>query len=122
VLLTQNQLPAVNITGFDEEDFFVNPDDAKSGLIVNGTLPVNNDEGVHSLTDVPVFAMGPCHQTFAGVYNSIDVFYHLANCMGLSRTSPSDSEDGNNWSKHYGDKFGYHQYTEKNPRYRPTRK
>jgi alkaline phosphatase len=33
--------PAINITGFDNEDFFVNYVDAVTGFIVNGTLPVN---------------------------------------------------------------------------------
>ena len=65
----------------------MNPDDAKSGFIINGTLPTDADQGVHSLTDVPVFAMGPGQDLFGGVYNSIDVFYHIATALGLSRTS-----------------------------------
>jgi hypothetical protein len=35
------RVPAINITGFDEEDFFVNYVDAVTGFIVNGTLPVS---------------------------------------------------------------------------------
>lgn len=35
------RLPALNITGFDNEDFFVNYVDAVTGFIVNGTLPVS---------------------------------------------------------------------------------
>ncbi len=96
------QLPATNITGFDEDDYFVNPEDAKSGFIVNGTLPTTADQGVHSLTDVPVFAMGPCQDIFGGVYNSIDIFYYLAECLGLSRSSAPEGTVGNNWSKHHG--------------------
>ena len=34
--------------------------------MVNGTLPVGADQGVHSLTDVPVFAQGPCQEMFGG--------------------------------------------------------
>ena len=34
------RVPAINITGFDNEDFFVNYVDAVTGFIVNGTLPV----------------------------------------------------------------------------------
>ena len=35
------RVPAINITGFDNEDFFVNYVDAVTGFIVNGTLPVS---------------------------------------------------------------------------------
>lgn len=79
--------PAVEIEE-DSKDFYVNPKDGKGGLLLNGTLPVDNDQGVHSLTDVPVFAMGPCQELFGGVYNSIDIFFHMAECLGLSRTKP----------------------------------
>ena len=59
--------------------------DAVTGFLVNGTLPVSADQGVHSLTDVPVFAQGPCQDLFGGVYGNIDVFYGMAECLGLSR-------------------------------------
>jgi alkaline phosphatase len=78
------RVPAVNLT--EAADYTVNPEDAKSGFIVNGTLPVSDDQGVHSLTDVPVFAMGPCQELFGGVYNSIDIFFSMAECLGLSDT------------------------------------
>ncbi|KAK5941034.1 hypothetical protein PMZ80_006311 [Knufia obscura] len=82
------RIPALNVTGFDEDDYYVNYIDAVTGFIVNGTLPVSADQGVHSLTDVPVFTQGPCQADFGGVFNSIDVFYKMAGCLGLSRTSP----------------------------------
>jgi alkaline phosphatase len=47
-------------------DYYVNPKDGQGGILLNGTLPVENDQGVHSLTDVPVFAMGPCQEMFGG--------------------------------------------------------
>lgn len=71
-----------------DEDFYVNPKEPV-GITLNGTLPIENDQGVHSLTDVPVFAMGPCQELFGGVYNSIDIFYGMAECFGLARGSPS---------------------------------
>ncbi|KIX94153.1 uncharacterized protein Z520_10179 [Fonsecaea multimorphosa CBS 102226] len=83
------RVPAINITGFSNEDFFVNYVDAVTGFIINGSLPVTADQGVHSLTDVPVFTRGPCTELFSGVFNSIDIFYGMAECLGLSRTSPS---------------------------------
>lgn len=119
------RVPADNITGFDSDDYFVNPEDNVGGFIVNGTLPTDAVVGVHSLTDVPVFAGGPCSEKFGGVYNSIDVFYKIADCLGLSQVpshpghyqSPTDHKD--NWSKYEAEKekYGYHRYTEKAPRY-----
>jgi alkaline phosphatase len=77
---------ATNITGYLANNYFVNPADAVTGFVVNGTLPTSNSQGVHSLTDVPVFAQGPCSEIFGGVYSSIDVFYKMAECLGLSRS------------------------------------
>jgi len=56
--------------------------------VINGTLPVENDQGVHSLTDVPIYAMGPCQDLFSGTMNSIDIFYNMAECLGLARGQP----------------------------------
>jgi len=66
-------------------DYYAHPADGTGGILLNGTLPVSDDQGVHSLTDVPVFAMGPCQQRFGGVYSSIDVFFGMAECFGLAR-------------------------------------
>jgi len=62
--------------------------DAVTGFLVNGTLPLTSDEGVHSLTDVPVFAQGPCQELFGGVYNSVDIFFYMAECLGLASKGP----------------------------------
>ena len=72
-------------------DYYANPSDGAGGILLNGTLPVENDQGVHSLTDVPVFAMGPCQDMFGGVYNSPDIFVGMANCFGLARGTPPKS-------------------------------
>ncbi|KAL8651065.1 MAG: hypothetical protein Q9226_004869 [Calogaya cf. arnoldii] len=77
--------PAINSTA-DEDDYIVNYKDAVTGFLVNGTLPVDSSTGVHSLTDVPVFAQGPCQELFGGVYNNIDLFFSMAACLGLART------------------------------------
>jgi len=67
------------------QSYIVNYKDAVSGFVMNGSLPVSDAQGVHSLTDVPVFAMGPCQGSFSGVYSSTDIFFGIANCFGLSR-------------------------------------
>ncbi|KAI0592718.1 alkaline phosphatase H [Biscogniauxia sp. FL1348] len=74
-----------NTPGFGSRDYFVAADDSPDGFIVNGTLPVSESSGVHSMTDVAVFAMGPCQETFGGVYGNIDLFYKMANCLGLGQ-------------------------------------
>lgn len=50
---------------------------------------------MHSLTDVPVFAMGPCQELFGGVYNNIDIFFNMANCLGLARDSSAPGNANN---------------------------
>lgn len=69
--------------------------------------------------------MGPCQANFGGVYSSIDIFYNIADCLGLSRTSSGDDSPAGyggdaegNWEK-YGDKekYGYHHYDMESPRY-----
>ncbi|PKY08447.1 alkaline phosphatase [Aspergillus campestris IBT 28561] len=67
-----------------ESSYVANYKDAVTGFLINGTLPVDAAEGVHSLTDVPVFARGPCQELFGGVYNSVDVFFYMAECLGLA--------------------------------------
>jgi len=53
---------------------------------------------VHSLTDVPVFAQGPCSEKFAGVYNNIDIFFNMAECLGLARGNSAPGSSGNSTS------------------------
>ncbi|KAK7708618.1 hypothetical protein SLS64_006720 [Diaporthe eres] len=84
--------PATNISGFDSDDYFVNPTDNVGGFVANGTLPTNEAQGVHSLTDVAVFAQGPCQELFGGVYSAIDIFYNMAECLGLAL--PTNVTDG----------------------------
>lgn len=77
--------PATTLDGKGSSDYYANPADEKGGFVVNGTLPTDQSQGVHSLTDVPVFAMGPCQDTFGGTYGNIDLFYKMAECLGLGQ-------------------------------------
>ncbi|KAK2807461.1 hypothetical protein FQN51_003288 [Onygenales sp. PD_10] len=79
--------PAVELVE-GSDNYYVNYKDAVSGFVINGTLSVGESQGVHSLTDVPVFAMGPCQEEFGGVYNNIDIFFNIAKCLGLGRSKP----------------------------------
>ena len=78
--------PATTLTN-TSTSYYVNPTDNIDGFVVNGTLPTYEAQGVHSLTDVPVFAMGPCQADFGGVYGNIDIFFNIANCLGLARAN-----------------------------------
>jgi hypothetical protein len=73
------------------DGYYADPKDSTAGFTINGTLPTTEGQGVHSLTDVPVYAMGPCQELFSGVYNNIDMFYKMAECFGLGL--PSDGSD-----------------------------
>lgn len=77
--------PAISAKG-DKLGNVANYKDAVTGFLINGTLPVDASQGVHSLTDVPVFARGPCQELFGGVINSIDIFFGMAECLGLSES------------------------------------
>jgi alkaline phosphatase len=90
------RVPALNRTGLPTTDFYVNDKDSPGGFVVNGTLPVSADQGVHSLTDVPVFAQGPCQDLFGGVYGNIDIFFGMAECLGLSRPGGNNTKGGDN--------------------------
>ncbi|KAL0954950.1 hypothetical protein HGRIS_003883 [Hohenbuehelia grisea] len=61
-----------------------NSQDQSQGFVVEGTLPVSESQGVHSLQDVSVFASGPGSDAFRGVYNSIDIFFKMADALGLA--------------------------------------
>lgn len=82
VIKDKPRTPAVEV---GENGYMVNAAQTLDGFVVNGTLPVSESQGVHSLTDVPVFAMGPCQELFGGVYSAIDVFYGMASCLGLGQ-------------------------------------
>jgi alkaline phosphatase len=74
------RVPATNSTP-SGNDYIVSPSDNVDGFVVNGTLPVYESQGVHSLTDVPVYATGPGSECFRGVYNSIDIFQKMASVL-----------------------------------------
>lgn len=87
-----SRTPATTLTGMGDDDYYVNPTDRTGGFVVNGTLPTTESQGVHSLTDVPVFAQGPCSGNFGGVYSNTDVFFKIASCLGLGH--PTKKTDG----------------------------
>ncbi|TDZ61792.1 Alkaline phosphatase H [Colletotrichum trifolii] len=82
-----HEAPRRVVVESEEDGYVANPEDGEGGFFVQGTLPTSSPSGVHSITDVPLFAMGPCQQTFAGVYDNTDVFFKIASCLGLGQAS-----------------------------------
>lgn len=82
---------ATTTPGHASNDYYANAADQPGGHMINGTLPPTEAQGVHSLTDVPVYAMGPCSETFGGTYNNIDVFYKIASCLGLGHSKEKNA-------------------------------
>ncbi|KZV83408.1 alkaline phosphatase-like protein [Exidia glandulosa HHB12029] len=81
------RLPAVN----SADGFVPNPTDAQDGFALSGTIPTNQAQGVHSLTDVAVYANGPGSEAFRGVYSAIDIFFKMADALGLATFSNTTS-------------------------------
>ncbi|ROT39271.1 hypothetical protein SODALDRAFT_359149 [Sodiomyces alkalinus F11] len=77
------RVPAVRGPG--DYGHVANPGQAVDGFVTNGTIPTSESQGVHSLTDVMVYAMGPCQEIFGGTYDNTDVFYEMATCFGLGQ-------------------------------------
>ena len=73
-----------------------NPTDATDGFHISGNLPTGEAQGVHSLTDVAVYANGPGAEQFRGVYSAVDIFFKMADALGLATFSNS-SKPGNWW-------------------------
>lgn len=84
------RVPATNTTA-QQNDYIVNYKDAVTGFLINGTLPVENSQGVHSLTDVPVFAMGPCQEQFGGTFIRLFHTFLVADCGMQESTTTSIS-------------------------------
>ncbi|KAK0392272.1 hypothetical protein NLU13_1768 [Sarocladium strictum] len=74
-------------------EYYANEADSPGGFLINGTLPTSESVGVHSLTDVAVYAWGPCQEAFGGTYGNIDIFYKMAECLGLA-TKDGEGEGG----------------------------
>ncbi|KKF93605.1 Alkaline phosphatase [Ceratocystis platani] len=94
---------------FDEDgkkQVYANPKDSINGMLINGTLSTVIANSAHSMTDVPVFARGPCQNEFGGVYNNVDVFYKIAKCLGLGTKRTDDvQEDSQDATGRAADRF-----------------
>ncbi|KAF9964559.1 hypothetical protein BGZ70_006288 [Mortierella alpina] len=67
----------------DKDVYDANPADAPHGINKDGTLPVTDPVGVHSLQDVPIFASGPGSELFAGIQDNTEIFHKISEVLGL---------------------------------------
>lgn len=66
------------------DEYVPNPGDSvHGGFLKTGTLKSEANNGVHSFQDVPLFAMGPGSEAFAGVMDNTEVFHKIAQALGL---------------------------------------
>ncbi len=66
--------------------------DGLDGIRQEGNLPSRFQNGVHSLADVPIYAMGPCKEMFQGTMDNTDIFFKMASCLGLARRDNSTGD------------------------------
>ncbi|PFH53016.1 hypothetical protein AMATHDRAFT_138775 [Amanita thiersii Skay4041] len=76
------------VASSNKGEYVRNPDDQPT----EGTIPVNQLAATHSLQDVSVFANGPGADAFRGVYSNIDIFYKMADALGLGSEHALDIE------------------------------
>lgn len=55
----------------------------QGGVVRTGNLPTNSTSGVHTVDPIPLFAWGPGAFHFRGVMDNTEVFFSLANALGL---------------------------------------
>lgn len=74
-----------------------NPDDPnRDRFLRQGTVnPTTESVGVHTADDVPLMAYGPGSQYFKGTMDNTDVFFGMANALGLNVSDAKS--DGKNW-------------------------
>lgn len=78
--------PSPRVPGIANEEgvYIDNPEDDANGIFVAGNLdPRDGSSGVHTLQDVPVFAMGPGAEAFMGMYHQREIFFGMAAALGL---------------------------------------
>jgi len=60
-----------------------NPEDDPNGLPLGGNLPAGATSSVHTLQDVPVYAQGPNSEHLGRFVSNIEVFFAMADALGL---------------------------------------
>ncbi|KAI7861772.1 alkaline-phosphatase-like protein [Spinellus fusiger] len=79
------RLPTIH--GHDGHGYIPNPKDAAgnygAGLKWNGNLPVDMEQGVHSLSDVFIYSNGPGSELFKKTFDNWDLFFKMTEAMDI---------------------------------------
>lgn len=79
------RVPSIVVDGISQD----NPEDDPNGIPLGGNLPNGSNSSVHTLQDVPVWSQGPGSRALGGMLDNTDVFFAMANALGL------DPREGN---------------------------
>jgi alkaline phosphatase len=78
-----SEVPRAPALANDAGVYIDNPEDDANGIVQQGNLSGSSSTGVHTLQDVPVFAMGPGEEAFAGTYHQSEIFFSMAAAISL---------------------------------------
>lgn len=82
-----------NVNGEPNPAKLLDPDDPNRDRFLQ-VGPINGSTGVHTVEDVPLMAHGTGSQYFNGVLDNTEVFFAIANAMGLQLTGTQVDMDG----------------------------
>jgi alkaline phosphatase len=73
------RVPSIVVDGINQD----NPEDDPNGIPLGGNLPNGSNTSVHTLQDVPIWSNGPGSDALGGLIDNTDVFFAIANALGL---------------------------------------
>ena len=76
-------VPRAPAIGHEHRGSGDHPADESTGLTMTGNLPPGDGSSVHTLQDVPIFASGPGAEVFGRVMDNTEVFFGMADAIGL---------------------------------------
>lgn len=82
-----------NVNGEPNPGKLLDPNDPNRDRFLQ-VGPINGSTGVHTVEDVPLMAHGTGSQYFNGVLDNTEVFFAMANAMGLELTGEKAVTDG----------------------------
>lgn len=87
--------PVPRVPSLIQDDINIdNPEDDPNGIVVGGNLPNGSNSSAHTLQDVPVYATGPGADCFGRVMENTEVFFCMANAIGLDPSAETGMAAG----------------------------
>ena len=83
--------PRVPAIANEAGEYIDNPDDDPNGIVMTGNMALDSSTGVHTLQDAPVFASGPGSEWFGRSYDQTEIFFGMANALGLDPREAAQS-------------------------------